>query len=304
MMATRLPLPPRPPARAGTRAPSREASLRAPCRPGCARARGHLRRRRRARRRSPLRRARAPRSSSARGRHEQDGCAAAGRFARSGSCAARVRPRAPARGAHRRSPCPPATAPGGGATTPRPRKGAARRCSESASSSSFGGTGAGVQAGGIGGGASGAKSNSGPRSATAATPSAITWCKRMSKRHPPIRQASQQPELPQRSRSIERRLVELGGLPEKSTLVTRRGNGLGPDVASDIEVTGVDPHRRSESGARLMEHLSEPGHQVQATFHMSPDVLQPQPAGRRRGAARREQGKPGGVHRRPAVLRS
>jgi hypothetical protein len=51
-----------------------------------------------------------------------------------------------------------------------------------------------------------------------------------------------------------------------------------------------------------MQHLSEPGHQVQAPLDVRPDIVQPEAAGCIEKWLPVEDREPGHVHGRPAVL--
>ena len=103
-----------------------------------------------------------------------------------------------------------------------------------------------------------------------ASPSATAWCSRTNRPLPPVRQAGQQPRLPQRTAVVERALQQVLDHGEHRGLVPGSRHVQYADVVVDVEVGRVGPQWPTLAGPGRDEHLAQPGDQVQPALPPRP----------------------------------
>ena len=95
--------------------------------------------------------------------------------------------------------------------------------------------------------------------------------------HPSLRQAGQQPHLPQRPCRVQPSPRQLLACQQQLCLVTRSGQREDPDVVGEVEGCRVDPQRPAQPPPRPVQALPETRNKVQsrldpATDRFDPDV--------------------------------
>jgi hypothetical protein len=112
----------------------------------------------------------------------------------------------------------------------------------------------------------------------------------------------QQPHLPQRTRQVQRILVQLCASSHQCCLIARLGDRPGTDMPPDVEILIIDPDGRTQARPRPVQYLAQPGSQVQPPFDDRPQHVQARLA--RRGGQRApvEDDQRGDVHRHAAFL--
>ena len=80
---------------------------------------------------------------------------------------------------------------------------------------------------------------------------------------PSVRQAGQEPHLPQRPGSVQLSPPELLTRREELLLVARRRHRNDPDVLRDVEGRGISPHGPSQPRPQPVQDLAEAWGEVQ-----------------------------------------
>ena len=93
--------------------------------------------------------------------------------------------------------------------------------------------------------------------------------------HPSLRQARQQPHLPQRPGRLQPSPCQLLAGPPQLCLVTRSVQRHDPDVLGQVEGCRVNPHRPTQPPPRPVQALPQPRDQVQSGLNPATDFLNP-----------------------------
>jgi len=112
----------------------------------------------------------------------------------------------------------------------------------------------------------------------------------------------QQPQLPQRTRPVQSRLIQRRRHLEQGCLVARSGNGSGPHVLADVEAAVIDPQGLPQAESRAVEDLAQARGQIQAPLDVRPYGVQPKLS---RGIEERcslQDGQRCHMHGQPVVL--
>jgi len=119
---------------------------------------------------------------------------------------------------------------------------------------------------------------------------------------PPLRQPGEEPHLPQWPGPVQAAAAQLLGDAQQRGLIPGRGHVSHPHMVCQVERRGVHPQRPAQPVPRHVEHLPEPGDQVQSGFDFLPRRLDPEPAVRVDQAGAVENGQRADVLR-PALIR-